>query len=246
MKKLFFFLIELDLIYQNSYLHQSKAKKFEMKSRGLLIVFEGLDKSGKSTQSKLLYEALSLKNLRSELWRFPNRNTTIGKLIDSYLKKECELQDNAVHLLFSANRWELVDEMKEKLNSGINLIVDRYAYSGVAYSSAKTGLDFDWCKQCDVGLPKADLVCFMDTRSTSIEGRECFGQERYENVQFQSIVYNNFKKLFQLDKTDENDDCLVLNARDKIETIHSRILDHVLDLQEKNLSSHRDISYLWD
>lgn len=221
-----------------------------MKSRGLLIVFEGLDKSGKSTQSKLLYDALNSHNLKSELWRFPNRTTTIGKLINSYLAKEIELEDHAVHLLFSANRWEQVNEMKEKLYNGINLIVDRYAYSGVAYTSAKHGLDFEWCKQCDIGLPKADLVCFMDTKSTCIDSRESFGEERYENMQFQSIVYNNFKKLFNLDqhdpKNENNSDCLVLNAKDKIEDIHSTILNHVLNVYNKNQSIKKDISYLWN
>ena len=35
--------------------------------------------------------------------------------------------------------------MESKLKSGTTIIVDRYSYSGVAFSSAK-GLDFDWCK----------------------------------------------------------------------------------------------------
>jgi dTMP kinase len=216
-----------------------------MKSRGLLIVFEGLDKSGKSTQSKLLYDALNSKNIKSELWRFPNRTTSIGKLIDAYLTKQIELEDHAVHLLFSANRWEQVNEIKEKLYNGTTLIVDRYAYSGVAYTSAKYGLDFEWCKQCDTGLPKADLVCFMDTKSVNIDSRESFGDERYENVKFQSIVYDNFKKLFNLDEN-VNNDCLILNARDKIEDIHMVILNNVVNVYNTNQSLKTDISYLWN
>ena len=37
-----------------------------------------------------------------------DRTTAIGKVISDYLSKKCELDDHAVHLLFSANRWELV------------------------------------------------------------------------------------------------------------------------------------------
>lgn len=96
-----------------------------MRSRGLLIVFEGLDRSGKSTQVKLLNEALNSMNQTSEIWRYPKRTTSIGKLINSYLNKEIEMEDHAVHLLFSANRWETVTEMKAALNSGTNLIMDR-------------------------------------------------------------------------------------------------------------------------
>ncbi|XP_009883699.1 PREDICTED: thymidylate kinase-like [Charadrius vociferus] len=65
------------------------------------------------------------------------RTTEIGRLISSYLGKEKNLEDHTVHLLFSANRWEHVPLMKEKLHEGITLVVDRYAFSGVAFTSAK-------------------------------------------------------------------------------------------------------------
>lgn len=41
-----------------------------------------------------------------ELWRFPDRSTAIGSMINSYLTKQSEADDAAMHLLFSANRWE--------------------------------------------------------------------------------------------------------------------------------------------
>ena len=96
-----------------------------MRSRGLLIVFEGLDRSGKSTQVKLLNEALNARNHTSEVWRYPNRTTSIGQLINSYLNKEIEMEDHAVHLLFSANRWETVNDMRAALNFGTSIIMDR-------------------------------------------------------------------------------------------------------------------------
>ncbi len=201
-----------------------------MITRGLLIVFEGLDRSGKTTQSTLLSDALNRLNIPNELWRYPNRTTDIGKMIDSYLNKQIELEDHAVHLIFSANRWETVESMKQKLDNGITLIVDRYAYSGVAYTAAK-GLDFEWCKRCDDGLPKPDLVCFMDTKHTDIQSRECFGQERYERTEFQQIVYKNFNKLFDLNSPSDN--CLILNAKDSRENIHEGILSRALDMKRK-------------
>ena len=218
-----------------------------MRSRGLLIVFEGLDKSGKSTQSKLLCEKLNEQNFPSELWRYPERNTSIGKLINSYLCKQIELEDHAVHLLFSANRWETVDLMKQKLNNGVNLIVDRYAYSGVAYTSAKTGFDFDWCKQCDKGLPKPDLVCFMDNKSTCLDTRDTYGEERYERNDFQKVVYENFKKIFNLDSDYLiNKDLLVLNAKDTIESLHEAIVKNALVLIKKQQQlNYSPIGTLW-
>lgn len=198
---------------------------------------------------KLLSEALNALNIESEIWRYPNRQTNIGKLINQYLSKDIELDDHSVHLLFSANRWETVDQMKQKLNNGTCLIVDRYAYSGVAYTAAKPGFDLEWCKQCDTGLPKPDLVCFMDSKKLNLNTRECFGNERYEVNEFQTLVYNNFKKLFHLDsmkhELTRSDECLVINASDSIESIHSGILNSVLELIKSNKMCSKPLNLLW-
>jgi dTMP kinase len=50
--------------------------------------------------------------------------------------------------------------MLDDLKQGTSIILDRYAYSGVAFTSAK-GLNFEWCKNSDKGLPKPDIVFFL-------------------------------------------------------------------------------------
>lgn len=75
-------------------------------SRGALIVLEGLDRSGKSSQSMRLLSFLEGLGHSTELWRFPDRTTSIGQMISSYLSNESQLDDYTTHLLFSANRWE--------------------------------------------------------------------------------------------------------------------------------------------
>ena len=47
------------------------------------------------------------------------------------------MSNEAVHLLFALNRWEMKSFILETLASGTHVICDRYAYSGVAYSVAK-------------------------------------------------------------------------------------------------------------
>ena len=69
--------------------------------------------------------------------RFPDRSTNIGAIINSYLGCKKELEDHVVHLLFSANRWEMEKEIINTLMSGTSVLIDRYAYSGVAFSAAK-------------------------------------------------------------------------------------------------------------
>ena len=57
------------------------------------------------------------------------------------------------------------------------------------------GLTIDWCKQPDVGLPKPDLVCFLDVSEEVAMKRADFGGERYEMTDFQRRVRDNYEKL---------------------------------------------------
>ena len=57
------------------------------------------------------------------------------------------------------------------------------------------GLSIDWCKRPDVGLPKPDLVCFLDVSEEVAIKRADFGGERYEMTEFQRKVCDNYEKL---------------------------------------------------
>jgi len=95
-----------------------------MKPRGTFVVFEGVDRAGKSTQCKLLAEGLRKRGREATLINFPDRTTGVGQLIDKYLRKEVELDDRAVHLMFSANRWEAAQSIKDMLESGVDVVCD--------------------------------------------------------------------------------------------------------------------------
>jgi hypothetical protein len=77
-----------------------------MAKRGCFILFEGVDRCGKTTQANRLVETLTQRGQPTVFMRFPDRETTIGAQIDAYLRNAADLDDHAVHLLFSANRWE--------------------------------------------------------------------------------------------------------------------------------------------
>lgn len=103
-----------------------------MIKRGALIVFEGCDRSGKTTQCQRAMKWFEQNDKQAYFMRFPgfthfyiqiqycktilylifcvilDRTTVIGSLINKYLVCNTELEDHAIHLLFSANRWELM------------------------------------------------------------------------------------------------------------------------------------------
>ncbi|CAK9192834.1 unnamed protein product [Sphagnum jensenii] len=204
--------------------------------RGALIVLEGLDRSGKSSQCSRLTSFLHTQGLSVEAWRFPDRSTAMGKMISSYLSSQMDLDDASIHLLFSANRWEKRALMEAKLRAGTTLVVDRYSYSGVAFSAAK-GLDLDWCKAPEAGLPAPDLVLYLDISAEAAAERGGYGGERYEKVEFQKKVEQNFKSL--QDSTWQN-----IDATQSIDTLESMIREAALKVVN-DCHSGRELSHMW-
>ena len=169
--------------------------------RGALIVLEGLDRVGKSTLAKKLVEHLEKTRKSVSYCRFPDRTTPVGQLIDEFLKNSSKrVDDHVMHLLFSANRWELAKRIKATILQGTTVVVDRYSYSGIAYSSVKRDLSFDWCRAMERGLPRPDLVIYLELPLETQCSRPGFGDERYETVQIQEQVRSQYLKAMDISK----------------------------------------------
>ncbi|KAF0687578.1 Aste57867_20697 [Aphanomyces stellatus] len=182
--------------------------------RGALILLEGVDRCGKSTQAKMLAD-----HLNGILQNFPDRTTSIGSTINAYLSNTCEMNDQAIHLLFSANRWELSDKLREHLDQGKHVVLDRYSYSGAAFTSAKMkpGLNLEWCMRPEIGLPKPDVVIFLDISTEDAAKRAAYGEERYEKREFQERVRATFFRIM------EHEQWHVLDATQSINELHAAI-----------------------
>lgn len=219
---------------------ESKPAWTAARNRGLFFVFEGLDRSGKSTQSKMLTK--KLEEGSSVKWMcFPNRATPTGQLIDMYLRRMIELPDETVHQLFSANRWESATSIVETLNSGTSVVCDRYAFSGVAYSAAK-GLSLSWCQTPDIGLPVPDAVFFLHVDQSVGASRAGFGDERYENTTMQGTVRNQFREPSLRAGVNWHD---VDGARD-IAVIHEEICEAVKEARKTDQENNvQPIPRLW-
>ncbi|KAI5924186.1 thymidylate kinase-domain-containing protein [Camillea tinctor] len=162
--------------------------------RGAFIVFEGMDRAGKTTQAKLLQQRCVESGRDVKFMRFPDRSTPIGQMIDSYLKGDSEIEDHVIHLLFSANRWEAVKKIKAELEAGHTIICDRFYHSGIVYSAAKQlpSLSLLWAKAPEVGLPRPDMVLFLDLEESVARERGGWGGEVYEKGEMQRRVRELF------------------------------------------------------
>src|SRR3954454_25319355 len=106
--------------------------------RGLFVTFEGIDRSGKTTQARLLTEALGDDALGV---REPG-GTEAGERVRAILKDPAvELSPRAEALLFAAARAELVDEViRPGLEAGRIVVSDRFLDSSLAYQGGARGL----------------------------------------------------------------------------------------------------------
>lgn len=156
--------------------------------KGKVFIFEGCDNVGKTTQARLLVENLKHHNYPVQHFQFPNRSTPIGITIDTYLRdifNKNRLNAQAIHLLFTLNRFEALTEMQKLVDAGVNLVIDRYIHSGIAYSCAK-GLDMDWCCGVEKGLLEPDIVLYLDAKEP--HNRSGFGGEAHDTIEFQKQV----------------------------------------------------------
>ena len=132
-----------------------------------------------------------------------------------------------LHLLFSINRWELKDTIINKLKEECHLILDRYSYSGIAYSNAK-GVDLNYCVSPEKGLPKPDLVIYLQAKNVrDLLNREGYGDEVYEKESFQKKVKQVYEtKLIKKD-------WVIIDACQSIEEISDQI-NEVISRHIKN------------
>ncbi|KAF2125467.1 thymidylate kinase [Dothidotthia symphoricarpi CBS 119687] len=195
-------------------------------TRGKLIVFEGLDRAGKSTQCQKLVENLQKDGVKVRHMRFPDRTTPIGQMINSYLAGYSEQEDHVIHLLFSANRWEAAPSIQADLAAGTTVIIDRYYYSGCVYSAAKhnPSLSLEWARHPDVGLPRPDLCIFLDISAEDATMRGGYGTEKYEKKEMQDWVRVLFESLME---RKEGGDFVRIDAGGSLEEVQAKVREEV-------------------
>jgi dTMP kinase len=132
-----------------------------MSKKGIFIVIEGLDGSGKTTQATLLANRLS-QSYTVLLTAEPSRGK-IGTFIrEGCLYEDKRLPTEAEALLFAADRIEhMQKELRPALEDGKLVICDRYVYSSLAYQGS-AGLSLDWIKTINARALQPDFSIFID------------------------------------------------------------------------------------
>jgi dTMP kinase len=140
------------------------------------VVIEGLDGSGKSTQLRLLQEYLERRSIPFKYLHFPRLEVGYyGKLIARFLRGEMgaieQVDPYLVALIFAGDRKDAAAHIRNWMEKGYLVIVDRYVYSNIAFQCAKIDdpgnrsnllkwiLDFEFDYN---RLPRPDLNLFLN------------------------------------------------------------------------------------
>jgi dTMP kinase len=146
---------------------------------GHLIVFEGLDQSGKQTQAERLVAALRERGAEVRFLSFPEYHTAIGAEIGRALHGEREYGSDTLQLLFVANRYEFRPEIERSLADGRIVVCDRYVASTIAYGEAQ-GLDAEWLTTIQRHMPQPSLTVLLDIAPERSLERKQRARDRYE------------------------------------------------------------------
>jgi dTMP kinase len=167
---------------------------------GKFIVFEGIDKSGKETQAKMLYDYLHNKGIPVTYTEEPSPKNAIGRLIKKWLVGQATVTSgDAVTLLYTADRYEhLKNVIIPALNVGKNVICDRFFYSTIAYESAIFGINKEWIKSIHRDVRKPDVVIFIDIDpEISLKRERAAPNDRLEKVDLLKKVRETYKKMVE-------------------------------------------------
>jgi len=199
-------------------------------SKGLFIVFEGIDGAGKSTQARLLAEALEREGkqvyITAEPTPLPSGRALREVLGGKVKKTPCEIA-----LMFAEDRVAHNKDgeigIEKLLADGVCIICDRYYYSSLAYQGSQC--DYEWVRSLNTRCPEIrhpDLCIFLDLTPTEsmkrIMSANRDGTEIYETEEILAKVRDTFMKV--LDDMKQEDRIAVIDASRDIDTIAADIL----------------------
>lgn len=150
--------------------------------RGRLIVIEGTDCSGKETQAELLQERLKTEKIKVEKLGYPMYDTPTGKIVGGpylgkkhisegiFLEGAANVDPKVAALYFAADRRYNSYKIRELLDKGYSVILDRYVESNMGHQGGKLETSeerlemYKWLENLEYGLlelPRPDLTIFL-------------------------------------------------------------------------------------
>jgi dTMP kinase len=199
-------------------------------SKGKFISFEGIDGCGKSTQVKMLVNAMNNTERNTILVREPG-GTIISEEIRQILlhRHISNISDRTEALLMTGSRAQLTYEViMPKLINGQNVIADRFYDSTLAYQGGGRKLDLDWLIKLNHFATydlEPDVTFLIDILPEEASKRKSKEGDRIERagIELQTLVRDTYLELSIRFK----ERIVVIDGHDTIENIHSLIIEEL-------------------
>ena len=220
------------------------------KMTGKLLVMEGLDGSGKATQTALLCEELANRGLAWKRLSFPDYDQPSATLVKMYLAGEFGNRPQDVNA-YAASSFYAVDRYasyqkfwREDYQQGIYMVADRYVTSNIVYQMSKLPFDqwgnyIDWVEDFEyekLGLPRPSRVIYLDMPplvSQKLLSGRYHGNEEKKDIHESNLEFlNNCRKCAayaakKLDWTVIS--CALENEPKAVSKIHEEIVAAVME-----------------
>lgn len=182
--------------------------------RGKLIVVEGGDGAGKSTQLELLVKRIESEGRTVEHLHFPKHESRFGKVVDSYLRGELGSKDalppEFIALLYITDFYESKKYIEDSLAQGKDIVLSRFFSSTLNYQVALEKNDkeslWSWIRFVTSRLPQPDLVLvldvpldvskkFMDNANRAESYKHEVKKDQHESdLKFQQLVRDEYER----------------------------------------------------
>lgn len=201
---------------------------------GFFISLEGVEGTGKSTQARMLADALEARGMRTVLTAEPGGTVLSDKIRTLLLDVDHKGMDPVTELLLyaAARRQHLAELILPSLKSGAVVITDRFSDSTMAYQGFGRGLARELIKRIDTmvtdGL-KPDLAILLDLDVREglrrNKGANKVDRLELEAVEFHERVRSGFLEM----AAEEPARFITIGATSSIESIHAEIMSAVQD-----------------
>lgn len=197
-----------------------------MRKKGYLISIEGIDGSGKTTQSKLLTGKLKERGYDAIYTREPT-NGPIGTIIKREVLRRGKRPPPVVEaVLFAADRLNHVEkEIKPALEKGKVIICDRYVHSSLAYQGS-AGISLKWIRKINKFAPKPDLAIYLDVKPEIGLSRVRKEKTVMDELEIQKLVRKMYLKLV------EEGELVIVDGERSVDEVFNEVFKIVIKILE--------------
>jgi len=225
-----------------------------------LIVIEGLDGAGKSTQISLLKEWFATRQMQCRYIHFPRTDAPyFGELVARFLRGEfgdiSSVDPYLVALLYAGDRKDAAAMIETWLEEKYFVVLDRYTYSNIAYQCAKMNTEDDvirlkeWILKLEFehfGIPKPDINIFLDVpfrfTEEKLRNRRLGDDRSYllgsSDIHESSLEFQKKVRDIYISVAEDDQNLQVINCHDEDNRMPApeEIFEMILDkLKERNI-----------